>query len=80
MFHTGWVRTWIVFPSTIWGIADNVLVREGLQKPISQQIPNRIRLATKLGKVVYVGEGKNLWSHVHIDEGIEIHPRGASIS
>lgn len=64
----GYVRTWIVFPSTIWGLADNVFVKEGLQKPNSQQIPARIRLAVKLGKAVYVGEGKNIWSHVHIDE------------
>jgi len=64
----GYTRTWIVLPSTIWGLADNIFVREGLQKPDSQQIPNRIRLAIKLGKAVYVGEGKNVWPHIHIEE------------
>jgi len=64
----GYARTWIVFPSTIWGLADNVFVKEGLQKPESQQIPSRISLAVKLGRAVYVGEGKNIWPHVHIDE------------
>ncbi|KAF9790675.1 hypothetical protein BJ322DRAFT_1037830 [Thelephora terrestris] len=64
----GYAKTWIVLPSTIWGLADNVFVKEGLQKPNSQQIPARIKLALKLGKAVYVGQGKNLWPHVHIDE------------
>jgi len=64
----GYVRTWIVLPSTIWSLVDNVFVREGLQKPDSQQIPNRIKLAVKLGKAVYTGEGKNVWPHVHIEE------------
>jgi len=64
----GYVNTWIVFPSTIWGIADTPFVEKGIQRANSQQIPSRIELALKLGKAVYVGEGKNLWSHVHIDE------------
>jgi len=64
----GYVKTWIAFPSTIWGLSDTIFVKQGLQKPNSQQIPSRIKLALKLGKAVYVGEGKNLWSHVHIDE------------
>ena len=71
MSHTGYAKTWIVFPSTIWGLVDTVFVKEGLQKPDSQQIPDRIKLAVKLGKAVYVGEGKNIWPHVHIDEGAE---------
>lgn len=64
----GYVKTWLVFPSTIWGIADSIFVKEGLQKPNSVQIPGRIELAVKLGRAVYVGKGQNLWSHVHIDE------------
>lgn len=67
--HVGYARTWIVLPSTIWGLADNVFVKEGLQNPQSQQIPGMIKLAISLGKAVYVGEGKNIWPHVHIDEG-----------
>jgi len=64
----GYARTWIIFPSTIWGLADTIFVKEGLQKPDSQQIPARIWLAVKVGKAVYVGEGKNVWPHVLIDE------------
>ena len=66
------MRTWIVYPSTIWGLADNTFVRQGLQKPDSIQVPSRIKLAVKLGKAVYVGEGKNVWPHVHIDEGMKV--------
>ena len=65
------MKTWLVFPSTIWGIADTIFVKEGLQKANSLQIPDRIKLAVKLGRAAYVGKGQNLWSHVHIDEGAE---------
>jgi len=64
----GYARTWIILPSTIWGLVDNIFVKEGLQNPQSQQIPGAIKLAVQLGKAVYVGEGKNVWPHVHIDE------------
>jgi len=64
----GYAKTWIVFPSTIWGLADTVFVKERLQKPDSVQVPGRIKLAVNLGKAVYVGEGLNVWPHVCIDE------------
>ncbi|KAF9647141.1 NAD(P)-binding protein [Thelephora ganbajun] len=63
-----YARTWIVLPSTVWGLADSIFVKEGLQKPSSQQIPDRIKLNVRLGKAVYIGEGENVWPHVHIDE------------
>jgi len=31
-----------------------------------------VELAVKLGKAVYVGEGKNVWPHVHVDEGMQV--------
>ena len=71
MSRTGYVRTWIVFPSTVWGIVDNTFVEQGLQKSYSFQVPRRIKMALKLGKAIYVGEGKNVWPHIHIDEGAE---------
>jgi len=69
--YLGYVRTWIVLPSTIWGLADNIFVTEGLQNPQSQQVPGMIKLAVNLGKAVYVGEGENIWPHIHIDEGAQ---------
>lgn len=58
-------------PSTIWGIVDDIFVKEGLQKPNSIQVPGMVKLAVELGKAVYVGEGKNVWPHVHVDEGTQ---------
>jgi hypothetical protein len=55
----------------IWGLADTVFVKQGLQKANSILIPRIAQFAIKLGKAAYVGEGRNLWSHVHIDEGAE---------
>ena len=69
--YAGYARTWIVLPSTIWGLADNIFVKEGLQNPQSQQVPGMIKLAVNLGKAVYVGEGENVWPHVHTDEGAQ---------
>ena len=74
MSCTGYARTWIVCPSTIWGLVDTVFVKDGLQKPESVQVPSMIELDVKLGKAVYVGEGLNVWPHVHIDEGTEAVP------
>jgi hypothetical protein len=70
--YPGYARTWIVFPSTIWGLADTVFVKQGLQKANSIQIPAIIQFTIRLGKATYVGEGKNVWPHVHIDEGAEV--------
>jgi nucleoside-diphosphate-sugar epimerase len=64
----GYARTWIVLPALIWGIADTVFVKQGLQNANSIQIPGMTKFAIQLGKAVYVGEGKNVWPHVYIDE------------
>ena len=46
-------------------LADTIFDQEGLQKPDSQQIPNRIKLAVKFGRAAYVvSGGKNVWPHV----------------
>ena len=61
----------IILPALIWGRADNIFVKQGLQNSSSVQIPSMIKLAIKLDKAAYVGEGKNFWPHVHVDEGEE---------
>ena len=53
----------------------NIFAKEGIQNFGSQQVPrvNRIKLDVKLGEAVYVGDEKNAWQRVHIDEGMEVH-------
>jgi hypothetical protein len=65
----GYVKTYIVLPSTIYGFATGKLVDLGIQNRQSQQIPTLIKVSIARGQAGMVGEGKNIWPHVHIDEG-----------
>ena len=66
---SGYVRTFIVVPSTIYGIAQGPLVDLGIQNPYSIQIPALIRASLDRGQAGMVGQGKNLWPNVEIGEG-----------
>jgi hypothetical protein len=66
----GYVKTYIVLPSTIYGIASGPLVDAGFANPHSVQIPGQIKLGLVRGQAGVTGEGKNVWPHVHIDDGI----------
>ncbi|EIN04821.1 NAD(P)-binding protein [Punctularia strigosozonata HHB-11173 SS5] len=64
----GYVETYIISPSTIYGRATGILVDLGIQNPKSQQIPRLARLSVKRGRAGMVGKGLNYWPNVHIDE------------
>ncbi|KAF8645384.1 hypothetical protein AX16_007886 [Volvariella volvacea WC 439] len=64
----GYVRTYIVLPATIWGLAKGKLVDLGIQNPHSLQIPILIRAALLRGQAGVVGEGKNVWTAANIEE------------
>ena len=70
---SGYVKTYIVLPSIIWGVASGPLVDQGIQNPFSNAVPRSIKYATKRGRAGVVGEGKNLWNNVHIDESMGYH-------
>lgn len=63
------MRTYIILPSTIWGIAKTPLTDAGLANPHSQQIPKLIHAALGRGRAGVVGKGLALWPDVHIDDG-----------
>ena len=65
----GYVHTYIVLPSTIYGIASGPLVDAGLQNAHSQQIPTLVKLSLARGRAGMIGQGKNLWPNVHINDG-----------
>ncbi|KAJ8585975.1 NAD(P)-binding protein [Rhizopogon salebrosus TDB-379] len=64
----GYARTYIILPSTIYGIANTLLTSLGVQNPYSIQIPLVIKagLAREQGGVV--GKGLNVWPSIHIDD------------
>ncbi len=64
----GYIRAYIVLPSTIYGLATHSLVRAGVSNGISIQIPFVIRASIARKQAGMVGEGKALWPDVHIDD------------
>ncbi|KIY44022.1 NAD(P)-binding protein [Fistulina hepatica ATCC 64428] len=66
--NEGYAKTYIILPSTIYGIATGPLVDAGIQNPYSIQIPSLIKAALDRGRAGMVGAGKAVWPHVHIDE------------
>ncbi|KAF9557928.1 NAD-binding protein [Agrocybe pediades] len=71
--EAGYIKSYIVLPSTIWGISDGPLVKKGIQNPISMQVPQLIRASLTRGRAGMVGEGKNIWPDVNIDEVADLY-------
>lgn len=64
----GYVKTYIILPSTIYGIATGEIFGAGLANPHSQQVPGLIKASLDRGQGGMVGAGKNLWPNVEIHE------------
>ncbi|CAL1702850.1 unnamed protein product [Somion occarium] len=64
----GYLKSYIVVPSLVHGIASGPLVDIGIQNPFSMQIPGFILAGLDRGQVGMVGEGRAIWSNVHIDD------------
>ncbi|KAJ3479450.1 hypothetical protein NLI96_g9047 [Meripilus lineatus] len=64
----GFLKSYIILPSTIYGRPENPLVDAGFQKNISVQIPAIIRASIDRGQGGMVGKGLSMWPSVHIDE------------
>lgn len=69
----GYVKSYIVLPSTIWGIWSGPLVDAKFQNPHSQQIPGLIKQALSRGAAGTVGKGENVWPHVKISDVTDIY-------
>lgn len=71
----GYVRTHIVLPSTIYGIANHALVDAGVSNPHSVQVPLVIKASLKRKRAGVVGKGAAMWPNVHInDSTFFLHP------
>lgn len=64
----GYVRAWIVIPSTIYGRASGLLVERGISNPKSQQIPRLVDISLRRGQAAMVGRGENFWPNVNIND------------
>jgi nucleoside-diphosphate-sugar epimerase len=60
------IRSVVIRPSLIYGRGHGL-------NPNSVQIPHLIELAKKHGLARHVGRGLNVWSHVHIDDVVDLY-------
>lgn len=64
----GYLKSYIVLPSNVWGIAKNSLVDAGIVNPHSKLIPMFISAALARGRIGVVGKGIPVWGNVEIEE------------
>ncbi|KDR76268.1 hypothetical protein GALMADRAFT_247574 [Galerina marginata CBS 339.88] len=69
----GYVKTYIILPPTIYGIATGRIAELGVQNVHSIQIPSLIRASLARGRGGMVGAGKNIWDNVHIDDIADLY-------
>ncbi|KAJ3024045.1 hypothetical protein HKX48_007976 [Thoreauomyces humboldtii] len=69
----GYVKTHIVLPSTIYGVATGPVYEAGLANAHSVQIPLAIRASIARRQAGMVGKGLNLWPNVHIDDVADLY-------
>ncbi|KAI0370392.1 NAD-P-binding protein [Pilatotrama ljubarskyi] len=69
----GYVKTHIVLPSTIYGLASGPLVDAGVMNPRSQQIPALIKASMDRRQAGMVGAGRNFHPNVHIDDVAQLY-------
>lgn len=62
------IKSYIILPSTIYGLAEGPLFDAKLANPNSIQVPALIRAAVDRKRAGVVGEGRNLWPNVHIHD------------
>ena len=64
----GYVRAYLVDPSTVFGAPTNELAAAGLTNTHSIQIPVLIQAALARKQAGMVGEGKAIWPAIHVDD------------
>ncbi|THH29920.1 hypothetical protein EUX98_g4265 [Antrodiella citrinella] len=65
---TGYVKGYIVIPSTIYGRANHKLVQAGISNNQSDQIPKLISVALQRGIAGMTGKGLSVWPDIEIGE------------
>lgn len=65
---TGYIKAYIILPSTIWGIARNSLVDAGIINPYSMAVRFVLKTALNRGRAGVVGKGLAVWNAVEIEE------------
>ncbi|VDC02363.1 unnamed protein product [Peniophora sp. CBMAI 1063] len=69
----GYIRSYIVYPSVVYGALRGPLVVTGIAHPYSIAIPMAIKLSIQRGQGAQVGLSVNRWSGVHIDDMTKLY-------
>ncbi|KAF7334916.1 hypothetical protein MVEN_02241300 [Mycena venus] len=69
----GYIKSYIIVPTSVWGLATGRLVDSGVQNPHSMLIPILVKAALDRGQAGMVGEGKNIWHNVEIHELADLY-------
>ncbi len=62
------MKTYIILPSIVWGIASNPLVDAGIANPHTQVVLSLIQVALDRGQAGTVGKGQAVWPNVNIED------------
>lgn len=68
----GYLKAYLVTPSTIFGVPTTPLVNAGIQNAHSLQFPWLIRASLGRGQAGMVGKGLAVWNAVHVDDVAEL--------
>jgi hypothetical protein len=66
--ESGYVNTYIVLPSTVWGVATGKLADAGVVNKLSIQVPLLVAASIGRGQGGMPGKGLNVWPHVEVHE------------
>jgi len=69
----GYVKGYLIAPSTIYGMASGKFVDAGLQNKHSIQIPALVVASLGRGTAGMVGKGLNVWPNVHVDDVADLY-------
>ncbi|KAK0439027.1 uncharacterized protein EV420DRAFT_1203380 [Desarmillaria tabescens] len=69
----GYAKTYIILPSTVYGLSSGRLADAGIHNRQSIQVPSLISASLDRGRAGMVGEGKNLWPNVEIHDQADLY-------
>jgi nucleoside-diphosphate-sugar epimerase len=69
----GFVRTYIIFPSVIYGLATGPIFDTKLANAHSMVVPLLVKMSMDCGCSGMIGEGRNVWPHVHVHDVAELY-------
>ncbi len=70
---TGYVKAYLVTPSTVFGLQKTAFVDAGIQNTHSIQVPWLIRAALGRGQAGMVGKGLSIWNAVHVEDTADLY-------